>query len=473
MSSCTSPAQQPLLSHFDSSQLHHDASRCLALVSIRVADVSRIHFSYKRVFGLELALSCCIAPADSLSPTQRNIDPSSKMATNNKSSISTIGMALAGKSDSVDIPKPGAWTGKDALAAIAAKSAPVKGHRAGLPTPPNSISPSLPPHALRDAVEQSPLTPPAQGVESDIDLQEAVEHAVAQDHSARGYTGHTSPSELDATGNITSTLLATHHLPDILLDHGPLAIRHIMGHLTTSVPGFSGIPPAKARRIVVGALEGRAGANDEAAGGLDGDVLFEKVGWGKWDARRRGQPSKHASRQSSPVSTRHRVHSPSPYARNTFHIPHRPRHPRNRMPSSTSLSVSHRSENEADRMSMDEEAGSASCSEAPEEPLPEDDAGEATDEEDWASIGAAALRAGFSFPKGAAAKSGGKFDYNKRVRKESTTSLHKRKRGGGPSSSALAMSAPVLNDVEMKDLMAGVGKDEGEAVQALLQLGSM
>ena len=391
-------------------------------------------------------------------------------ANNNTSALSTIGMALAGKSDSVDIPKPAAWVGKDAFAGVAAKSAPTKGHRAGLPTPPNSISPSLPPHGFKDGIEHPPLTPPAHGVESDIDLQEAVEHAAAQDHSARGYSGTTSPGALDSTGNITSSLLATHHLPDILLAHGPLAIRHIMGHLTTSVPGFSGIQPAKARRIVVGALEGRGG---EASGGVNGEVIFEKVGWGRWDAHMRGEPSKHVTRQSSPVSTRHRVHSPLPYARNTIHIPHRPRHPRNRMPSSNSLSASRRSENEADRMSMDDEGGSASCSEAPEDPFPEGDEGEVTDEEDWASVGAAALRAGFSFPKGATAKSAGKYDYNERVRRESSAHLNKRKRtGGGPSTSALAKSAPVLNEAEMKDLMEGVSKDESDAVEALLQLGS-
>ena len=66
-------------------------------------------------------------------------------------------------------------------------------------------------------------------------------------------------------------MLAKYHLPDIMLSHGPLAIRHIMGYLTTSVPGFAGIPPAKARRLVVGALEGRGGEG----GGVDGDVEFE------------------------------------------------------------------------------------------------------------------------------------------------------------------------------------------------------
>ena len=125
-------------------------------------------------------------------------------------------------------------------------------------------------------------------------------------------------------------------------------------------------------------------------------------------------------------------------------------------------------------MSMDGDGGSASCSEAPEDAFPEDDAGEVTDEEDWASIGAAALRAGYSFPGNTKAGKG-KYDYNKRVRRESSAHLQSRKhtsqKGRGPTT--LAKSAPTLNDVDMTDLMEGVGKDEGEAVRALLLLGSM
>ncbi|RPB28345.1 hypothetical protein L211DRAFT_751284, partial [Terfezia boudieri ATCC MYA-4762] len=76
---------------------------------------------------------------------------------------------------------------------------------------------------------------------------------------------------------ITPSLLAKHYLPGILLQHGPLAIRHLTAYLIASIPGFSNIPPAKQRRLVVGALE---------AGGVNGDVIFEKVGWGRWDARK-------------------------------------------------------------------------------------------------------------------------------------------------------------------------------------------
>src|SRR5256885_5159508 len=46
------------------------------------------------------------------------------------------------------------------------------------------------------------------------------------------------------------------------------------------------------------ALEGK-GSGGEGAG-RDGDVQFEKVGWGRWDARIRGQPPR--DRQPTNIS---------------------------------------------------------------------------------------------------------------------------------------------------------------------------
>jgi len=379
------------------------------------------------------------------------------MALNTKNTMSSIGMALSGTTASVDIPKPGNhafWAGKETFAAVAAKSPTTNTQRPGLPTPPNSISPNLPPQPYNRRGTTASHTPPAQAlVDSDIDLQDAVDHAKAQDQPQRGLA--LSPdsgdlASLDTTGAITPALLAKHHLPEILLNHGPLAIRHIMGYLTTCVPGFSGIPPAKARRLVVGALEGRGSGGE--GGGLLGDVEFEKVGWGRWDARRRGQPSKHdrGIRRSSPTAIRHQrpsVRSPSPYAQTGLRIPRNSgQTSRNRhtlAPSRTPLtheslrSLDHDTnmldpETEADKMSLDE--GLCSSSEAEDSPMLEDDLGEVTDEEDWASIGAAALRAG-SFPSGG----GGKI-----YSVSSHTSRYNRSYGpGAPVKRALATSVPL------------------------------
>lgn len=308
-------------------------------------------------------------------------------------------MAFAGRTESVEIPKPqdNFWAGKESFAAVAAKSLPTKQNTGGLPTPPNSLSPSLPPQAYHGRTSSGPLTPPAPiHDESDIDLEDAVEHAKAQDSPQRRLTtrGLNKLADLDAVGNITPALLAKHHLPGILLDNGPLAIRHVMGYLTTSVPGFSGIPPAKARRLVVGALEGRG--SDGTQGGLDGDVLFEKVGWGRWDARRRGQPVRGAR------DPQHQALHPQA----TLRIPvSSTRQDRDR-----GMATSHESdpdydtpmedtsilEHEADKMSLDDDCSSYDAPDV--KPLPNDDLDDVTDEEDWASIGAAALRQG-SFPR--------------------------------------------------------------------------
>lgn len=105
-----------------------------------------------------------------------------------------------------------------------------------LPTPPNSISPTLPPQAFKKQDLRRPGSPPlatSPHVDSDIDLGDA---ATDQRQSAHGS---------DNVGEITPSMLARYHLPEIMLNQGPLAIRHVMAYLTTSVPGFSRIPPAK------------------------------------------------------------------------------------------------------------------------------------------------------------------------------------------------------------------------------------
>lgn len=409
---------------------------------------------------------------------------SSEMAAVHRNRSSSIALALAGMTDSTNIPKPreGFWAGKDSFAAVAARPVPSSKQGAALPTPPNSISPNLPAHGLKGHYEAAPLTPPALPVVgSDIDLQDAVEHAKAQDQPQHGLaTIRGTLADIDAAGNITPGLLAKHHLPSILLEHGPLAIRHIMGFLTTSVPGFSGIPPAKARRLVVAALEGRAGNGEQ--GNFGGDVIFEKVGWGRWDARRRGQPPR----------SRRMGHQSSPPAQGGVHIPENSARPSRTREMGTSMGGRDDSEmeydtppedismleHEADRMSLDEEE-SCSTSEPPDDSQMLD-AGfdDVTDEEDWASIGAAALRAG-SFPKsGARVQPGGVFPRY--------LDPKSRGRGGGPPSSMLAKSLPVPRQTEVykqKERQPGNGQtgcsadgDDAEqraAVEALLKLASV
>ena len=343
---------------------------------------------------------------------------------------------------------------------MAARSLPVNKHSAGLLTPPNSLSPSLPPQAYKGPVSSGPLTPPAPThVDSDIDLEDAVEHAKAQDSPQRGLTASelSKLGDMDAVGNITPSLLAKHHLPGILLENGPLAIRHVMGYLTTSVPGFSGIPPAKARRLVVGALESRG--SDGQQGGINGDVVFEKVGWGRWDARTKGQPTRdardpqHHETDSSgslriPVSSTRRDRT---RGMATSHDSERDY--------DTNMEDTNPFEHEADRMSLDGiEESRSSC--APPRPKqgPDYDLDDVTDEEDWASIGAAALRQG-SFPL-----SGGLMPTNHRYRPHHDPRSRSRKRGGGRTSSAMAKSMPMTNSL----MYNRKAKQQQDAAHALM-----
>ena len=249
------------------------------------------------------------------------------------------------------------------------------------PTPPNSISPNLPAHNRHTDLS----SPPPIQIDQ-VDLQDAVEHAAAQDQPqlAPVPLSKGALSGLENAQAITPSMLAKNHLPNIILGHGPIAIRHVMACLTQSVPGFSRIPPAKARRLVVAALESRAG------GGPDGIVEFEKVGWGRWDAHVKDKKPGNSYQMSPPLS------EPSSYVASYSgsHFPIASRRsgaadvygrsfPSPEMQAfDEGLEDMSMSENEADNMSLD---GSDLDSLS-------DDTGEDTEPEDWAAIGADALR---------------------------------------------------------------------------------
>ncbi|KAI8634727.1 putative Sin3 binding protein-domain-containing protein [Xylariaceae sp. FL1651] len=361
--------------------------------------------------------------------------------------MATMASATAAR----DIPKT-FQAGRDTLTGVAAaRNGPVTGTHP-LPTPPNSISPALPPHGLRAHLQKARLDP----IDSDLDLHEDPDSSRA-----------ISPS-FEAAGDITPTLLAKFHLPEILLNHGPLAIRHIMGYLTTSVPGFAGIPPPKARRLVVAALEGRGQGHSIEGVGVSGDVEFEKVGWGRWDARRRGQPARNAASRRSPGESRTSPYPTSiPISQGVSWNVDRSRLNARAASNGNSASFSHDDreasmlENEADKMSLDslDEPGSASCSEAPDSgdiamnDNPEDE----TDDEDWGAVGAAALRAG-SYSSPAEARRGA--DY---------LSHRVHNTGGYRSFSANTrmLREPRLDNIDLDALAASSDAQEREARGAL------
>jgi hypothetical protein len=260
-------------------------------------------------------------------------------------------------------------------------------HSARVPfTPPSSISPTLSAHKRRPAAPMDARVRTPDSME--IDLQDAVDHAAAQDQPSA--LSKEALAGLDATRQITALMLAKHHLPDIIRGHGAIPIREMMAHLTHSVPGFSGLPPAKARRLVVAALEHRAG------GGMHGEVKFEKVGWGRWSvAGSSAQPC------GVPFGSLRGGDAATPPASidsigRGLHIP-KTLHERDTYQGSWnagSWSPPHKMDDDedmADQMSLDgsddDVTDSDSASEMDLEELDDD-----TDQEDWSTMGPEALR---------------------------------------------------------------------------------
>jgi len=163
----------------------------------------------------------------------------------------------------------------------------------------------------------------------------------------------------------------------ILSGSGPLAIRHIIAHLTTSYPAFAELESQKQRRLVTQALQ-------------LGDS-YEKTGWGRYTLKQASSYSSHplsppASKPSSFASPRlvDHHHHPSPRiaaSRSPYLMP---------MPMATRY---------ADANAISHHLGSWTLDGGvfPFEADTEDDAADAaadesTDEEDWQSMGASELR---------------------------------------------------------------------------------
>ncbi|OQO03285.1 hypothetical protein B0A48_11541 [Cryoendolithus antarcticus] len=303
-----------------------------------------------------------------------------------------IAMAFASPapSDAIAIPNArdnAATAGKPSFSAL-------EKHAHALLTPPNSISPNMPAHGAQHGL----MSPPLINIEEEIDLQDgtlALPSTPPLDVMPPSMPlSKGALSGLDASAAITPAMLAKDYLPGIMLGNGPKPIRHVIGELTHSVPGFSRIPPAKARRLVVAALEGRSG------GGPAGEVAFYKTGWGRWDAHIKGM-----ARDSASGSYNDSRFSPPRSENGSYALSHgdsgvgmsgpNPAYLyKGRSGESWTNSGSLQEddeledmemdgpENEADKMSLDEDLPSSSD--------PEFDS--ATDDEDWAAVGPAALR---------------------------------------------------------------------------------
>lgn len=372
-------------------------------------------------------------------------------------------MAQASPAQSIALPK-GLAASSDAT-----KSGIARG--LALLTPPNSISPNMPAHAGHHPVASAPLL----NIEEEINLEDgevAQSTTPPQEEVSGGQPlSKGALSGLDASAAITPAMLAKDYLPGIMLGNGPTAIRIVIGELNHSVPGFSRIPPAKARRLVVAALESRAG------GGPEGNIAFCKTGWGRWDAHVKG-----SSRDSAVGSFNDGRFSPPRSERSSFAMSYNdsavgmsgpPKPHREHLGESWTNSGSHREDDELDPMDMDmdvqeEEADKMSL----DGDLPTDSSSEsdsATDEEDWSVPGPAALRKASLPTPGMPRRNYQSLSIPMSQRRPSQA--WSRRYSGMTERSMHSASVPRHSVDHMNP--AHQTPEERAAVEALLQLGSM
>ncbi|KAI0464497.1 hypothetical protein LJB42_002112 [Komagataella kurtzmanii] len=80
-----------------------------------------------------------------------------------------------------------------------------------------------------------------------------------------------SPEGIAAAQQVTPARLAS-----LLMENGPLPIRHITAHLSKQISGFQYLSLSKQRRLIISALD---------SGDVESNCIFEKVGWGQWAAK--------------------------------------------------------------------------------------------------------------------------------------------------------------------------------------------
>ena len=77
-------------------------------------------------------------------------------------------------------------------------------------------------------------------------------------------------------GIATANEITPNRIANILLNEGPLPIRHLTGHLIKQVPLFGNLSLSKQRRLIMSSLE---------SGDIENNCIFEKIGWGQWEAK--------------------------------------------------------------------------------------------------------------------------------------------------------------------------------------------
>lgn len=270
-----------------------------------------------------------------------------------------------------------------------------------LATPPSSVSPTLTteherPHNFHSLPTQSSV----EHTKFDANPRKTPE-ILMKSVLSDDYTKTEIPIK-DNLGAITPATLARYHLPDILIKHGPLAIRHIMSFLTSIVPGFSKISPAKSRRLVVSALERRV--SEGIVGDFESRVTFEKVGWGRWNARLNDRSRSENNLTSCPNSPSSCKSDSQIALRSEWNYENAKLKALRTSSHDDSILFPHDDEMDIDidtglaeigrdRLSLDSHETYSSSASISEDELMSDNSSDTTDDEDWAALGAAALRA--------------------------------------------------------------------------------
>ncbi|ORY82031.1 putative Sin3 binding protein-domain-containing protein [Protomyces lactucae-debilis] len=153
------------------------------------------------------------------------------------------------------------FKGKDAVATYA--------------TPDRSVSPNPKPHA-QDGLDEEAMSTGEETDDLDMegvqkrDMAIAAQQRQEQDEGDDATMMEDDAADVTLDASMSGSGLAETWLPQLLSQHGPLAIRHLTQFLAHGNATFGALQPGRQRRVVVRALESRKG------------VLFEKAGWGRW-----------------------------------------------------------------------------------------------------------------------------------------------------------------------------------------------
>lgn len=129
-----------------------------------------------------------------------------------------------------------------------------------------SSSPSPPPTATSNLIQS-----PTNNTSTTVPTLKKKQRRKSSTNEEKFLLSTSSPEGIATANEITPNRIA-----NILLNEGPLPIRHLTGHLIKQVPLFGNLSLSKQRRLIMSSLE---------SGDIENNCIFEKIGWGQWEAK--------------------------------------------------------------------------------------------------------------------------------------------------------------------------------------------